>query len=135
MFAIETKFDAPKSGFLSLAEQAQLKSNSTQSTSGDAEPIARADAYGGWRRVERDTTGKMVDLQLPDQDVSQIVLDLHQTNTEGSTESGEATTQQRETFQFKEKTIEKSIVSKNEKPSLCFKKSSTKRNIRARTNE
>lgn len=87
------------------------------------------DPYGGWKNVEKYDTNKMVDLQLPDQDVSQIVLEIEQNKV---TEQEMAEANKNNLPEFKEKTVEsmnKRLASKDE--TVTFKKRiKTQRNIR-----
>lgn len=132
MFVTETQHTPPKNGYLTIAEQEQLRNVSN--AGGDSNipvpsDVYRVDPYGGWKNVEKYDTSKMVDLQLPDQDVSQIVLEIEQNK---AAEKELAETIKDNLPEFKEKTVEsmnKRLGTKEE--TVTFKKrTKTQRNIR-----
>ncbi|XP_075588154.1 uncharacterized protein LOC124493529 [Dermatophagoides farinae] len=108
---METRKDPPKSGFLTILEQEQFKMATQQAgpstkddNNDDVRPgVYRIDPYGGWRTVDKYDTSKMVDLQLPGQNVAQIVADIEQTKQE---EERESRIGKRPAFEFEERTVE-----------------------------
>lgn len=142
---METRKDPPKSGFLSIIEQEQLKMATQQSGTSNTDDddvkseVYRIDPYGGWKTIEKYDTSKMVDLQLPGQDVAQIVAEIEQTKQEEERESREG---KRPAFEFQERTVESldTKKSKNDKTiSIGFKqrkqKQTNQRNIRNQIND
>lgn len=84
---------------------------------------------GGWKEVDKTEETTLVDLQLPNQDISQIMLDLQQGSNEDATEVKE------EPIVIKEKTVDdlKRPFSLGRDANVSFKKRATvKRNIRSR---
>ncbi|KAI2798795.1 WW domain binding protein 4 [Blomia tropicalis] len=139
---LETKHEAPKSGFLSLEEQNQFKtmpqSSTVQSSNDDFLSLSNQKRlYGGWKTVDKSDDMKVVDLQLPNQDITQIISDMKQDKEEEETKQKELELQTNTNVIFQEKTIENYSKqlrpTKNDSGEITFKKrSSVKRNIRSR---
>ncbi|OTF74347.1 hypothetical protein BLA29_013431, partial [Euroglyphus maynei] len=115
--------------------------SSTSADDDDVKPeVYRVDPYGGWRSIEKYDTSKMVDLQLPGQDVAQIVANIEQTKQEEERESREG---KRPAFQFEERTVEsldRKKLFKNDKTiNISFKQRKQRpthqRNIRNQSND
>ncbi|KPM11926.1 hypothetical protein QR98_0105050 [Sarcoptes scabiei] len=138
---LETRKDPPKSGFLSLAEQKQIKNLSNQaecSTSNDAgSSVFRVDPYGGWRKVEENDIDKMIDLQLPNQNNFKIVMEYEKTKHTTSEKQNSDNDDQFKveekkstTIDFRERTVESlgqkktMFSSRNADQSMTFKKRS-----------
>ena len=93
--------------------------------------------YGGWKTVDKSDDMKVVDLQLPNQDITQIISDMKQDKEEEETKQKELELQTNTNVIFQEKTIENYSKqlrpTKNDSGEITFKKrSSVKRNIRSR---
>lgn len=136
IFLLETRFEPPKSGFMSLEEQNRLKSNASStstSESGDQQNYKAPSLYGAWKTVKNENEGaKMIDLQLPGQDLSQIMLEMEQKKEE------ERTKNEKREFDFKEKTIEslkRPISSSKDGSCISFKKRSGRQNIRLKLDD
>ena len=83
--------------------------------------------------MEKNEEHKLIDLQLPNQDLSQIMLDIKQGSTEETTEQQE----KKEPVGFKEKTVDslKRPLTTSKEGQVTFKKRTSgtvKRNIRSR---
>lgn len=130
LFTQEIKWEAPKSGFLSLQEQQYCSDGSA-----DPQPLsaAQVDPYGKWHTVINTAfDDKMPDLELPGQQLPEIVAPVvveHQSEPR---------------IEFKEKTIDSikrkpfsGIKSEPNDEKVLFKKRKTdsKRNVRLRTDE
>ncbi|CAG2120529.1 unnamed protein product, partial [Medioppia subpectinata] len=123
----ETKWTEPKSGFLSVEEQ---KYSSDVTPDCDPLPAGPYNPYGRWKTVaNREFDDKMIDLQLPDQQLPQIVAPIVADND-------------REVkIEFSEKTVDSlknkfnSSVKKEEKISFKKRKTDSNRSVRQRTDD
>jgi len=130
---LETRYDVPKSGFLSLAEQSQFKNIPSSSHAKNDDFTNLSYHRCGWTTVEKQQNDehKIIDLQLPSQDVSQIVLDIKQSSTEeNDTKNGG----EDDPIVFQEKTVaDFKKPTKSTEQNVSFKKrTNVKRNIRSR---
>lgn len=82
---LETRHEPPKTGFLSIAEQNQFGSSAaagSATTAGSSElshaRLSNQYLRGGWKTVKKEEELHAIDLQLPTQDVSQIMIDFRQ---------------------------------------------------------
>lgn len=112
---------------MSLEEQKKFKSTSSASTSEIDNQLncPPPSLYGAWKSIKNDDANQIIDLQLPGQDLSQIMEEISQ-------KADQSESKKKPDFEFKEKTIEslKRPISSNKDGTISFKKRSTKQNIR-----
>lgn len=144
--SLETKFEPPKTGFLSLEEQGYIDtttttapSTSTADDKTDVPKVYKHQPYGAWKETETAADANtIVDLQLPNQDLGQIMIELEeQKRLEEAQKVDEEEDKKPLAFEFKEKTandLKRSLVGKNE--TVSFKKrANVRRNIRGRDDD
>lgn len=131
----ETKFEPPKTGFLSLEEQGKFRNvnpSSSSSTTDVSSMVCKPDPYGGWKTVKSEDGSNVVDLELPNQDVVQLMLKLEE---QQSVQEATKEAKSKEVV-FEEKTVDtlkRPMVSRRDNKEVVFKKrNNASRNIRAR---